>query len=168
MLVLGVDPSYIGCYWAFYSGGRVDPSHYGQVKGDLTRQANFWRELFSRNIRAEPILAIEDQYFAQNFPTIKKLILARGVCEGAYRAVFARDPIVVPPRTWQSAVRVPFGAKRKVCEAYAKEFAHRVAGHTLPNQHIREALCIAVTTFDRLRSGDLAGERSGAGSTDQR
>lgn len=156
-LVVGVDPSYVAAHYALWDGGPLSEFDTITVKGDLTRQVNVWRELFVRLLEREPFLAIEDQWAGKDFRAIQKVILARGVCEGAYRAVYSRDPIIVPPRAWQASVGAPFGAKRPVCEAYAKDFAHKVAGRKIANQHQREALCIAVTTLDKIRCGRLAG-----------
>lgn len=159
MLVIGVDPDTHGCFWVFYGGERLGSDDYGQMKGDLTRQAAYWQDLFKKLLLKKPILAIEDQYLhprTPNFRAIKSLILARGICEGAYRAVFHRDPIIVHPKTWQKAVGCRTTAKRDECEAVAQGYAETVAGINLPSQHLREAFCIAATTLDRFRCGDLA------------
>jgi len=155
--VIGVDPSYVAAHYAIWSGGPLGEFDTVSVKGGLTRQANVWRSLFVKLLPREPFLAIEDQWAGKDFRAIQKVILARGVCEGAYRAIYGKDPIVVPPRTWQSAVGAPFGSVTKACEAYAKDFAHKIGGRHIRNQHQREAFCIAVTTWDKIKCGRLEG-----------
>ena len=156
MIVVGVDPDTKGCYW-FWWDGKTGAFESHKTSG-LTEQAKYWNRMFA----TAPIgahLAIEDQYLhpkTPNFKAIKQLILARGICEGAYRHVVGQDPIVVHPKTWQSAVGCSRTDRRDICEATAQGFTETILKKQLPNQHVIEAACIAITTWDKLRCGDLA------------
>ncbi len=138
-MILSCDPSTKKCAFALFDKNGQLISFY-KVDTSLDILISFFKSMKNKYT----IFAVEDQYLNLNVKTLESLVEVRSMLVTLAR-VFGKKNIkyfVIPPQRWQSTMLGVIQARREQRKKIACLVASKIAGNTIKDNDIADAICI--------------------------